>query len=88
MSPKKPQNREHHGNTFHPYKASLVEAKWRTDPKTGGPLPLRLVLEIPHLASMYAFTRHIAGAMQVPIYLEIDHLQLALVDTGTGEVLQ
>jgi len=66
--------------------ARLISATYKTDPKTGGPLPLRLVIDIPgYAASAHTVTELSRGHLPVVITIEAIQPPLPFLDTPTGE---
>ena len=59
------------------YSATLLSVNECHNPATGGPLPLKLVLDIPSYAAGLAIMRDVANA-RLPITIRIEALQPSL----------
>ncbi len=60
-----------------PYGVRLLTVTHRIDPKTSGPLPLKLTLEINSYASALAFLRDVADC-RIPITIQVTEVQLPM----------
>ena len=60
-----------------PYNVRLLSIQHRVDPKTSGPLPLKITLEIASYAAALSFLRDVADC-SIPIRMHVTEVQLPM----------